>query len=81
MSKVFCDLSMSLDGYVAGPEQTLEEPLGRGGELLHEWLTRLKTFREQHGMDGGEAGPDNDVVEEWMIGCRPRHGAPHVQRR
>ena len=76
MSKVFCDLSMSLDGYVAGPEQTLEDPLGRGGELLHEWLTRLKTFREQHGMDGGEAGPDNDVVEEWM-----GSGAAHVMGR
>jgi dihydrofolate reductase len=72
MSKVFCDLSMSLDGYVAGPEPTLEEPLGRGGELLHEWVIRLKTWREQHGMDGGEAGPDNDVVEEW-IGSAAAH--------
>ena len=76
MSKVFCDLSMSLDGYVAGPEQTLEEPLGRGGELLHEWVIRLTTWREQHGMDGGESGPDNDVVEEWM-----GSGAAHVMGR
>jgi len=65
MAKVSCDLSMSLDGYVAGPNQTLEEPLGHGGERLHEWLFGLKAFRERHGMDGGEPGPDNDIVEEW----------------
>jgi dihydrofolate reductase len=68
MSKVFCDLSMSLDGYVAGPSQTLEEPLGRGGEQLHEWAFRLKSFREQHGMEGGESGPDDEVVREWLAG-------------
>lgn len=66
MSKVFCDLSMSLDGYVAGPNQTLEEPLGRGGEQLHEWAFRLKSFRETHGMSGGETGPDDDVAKEWI---------------
>jgi dihydrofolate reductase len=66
VSKVFCDLSMSLDGYVAGPNQTLEEPLGRGGEQLHDWAFRLQAFRAQHGMDGGETGPDNDVVREWI---------------
>src|SRR6266511_2324658 len=68
MSKVFCDLWMSLDGYVAGPNQTLEEPLGRGGEQLHEWAFRLKSFREQHGMEGGESGPDDEVVQEWLAG-------------
>jgi dihydrofolate reductase len=66
MAKVACDLSMSLDGYVAGPNQTLEEPLGHGGEGLHEWVLRLKAFRERHGMEGGEPGPDNDIVEEWL---------------
>jgi dihydrofolate reductase len=66
MGKVFCDLSMSLDGYVAGPDQTLEEPLGRGGERLHGWAFRLKTFRETHGMSGGETGPDDDVAREWL---------------
>jgi dihydrofolate reductase len=68
MSKVFCDLSMSLDGYVAGLNQTLEEPLGRGGEQLHEWAFRLKSFREPHGMEGGESGPDDEVVREWLAG-------------
>jgi dihydrofolate reductase len=66
MAKVTCDLSMSLDGYVAGPNQTLEDPLGQGGEGLHEWAFRLKAFRERHGMEGGETGPDNDIVEEWL---------------
>jgi dihydrofolate reductase len=65
MAKVTCDLSMSLDGYVAGPNQTLEEPLGHGGERLHEWAVRLKAFRDRHGMEGGESGPDNEIVEEW----------------
>jgi dihydrofolate reductase len=66
MGKVKAHLSMSLDGYVAGPEQTLEAPLGRGGERLHEWAFRLKTFRELHGMEGGETGPDDDVIAEWQ---------------
>jgi dihydrofolate reductase len=65
MAKVTCDLSMSLDGYVAGPNPTLEEPLGHGGEGLHEWAVRLKAFRDRHGMEGGEPGPDNEIVEEW----------------
>ena len=66
MARLICDLSMSLDGYVAGPNQTLEQPLGRGGERLHEWAFRLKSFRERHGMPGGESGPDDDIVKEWL---------------
>ena len=64
MSNVTFDISMSLDGYVAGPNQTLEEPLGRGGERLHEWAYQLKAFQELHGRSGGEEGPDNDVMTE-----------------
>jgi dihydrofolate reductase len=77
MAKVTCDLSMSLDGYVAGPNQTLEEPLGRGGEQLHEWAVRLEAFRERHGMEAGETGPDNEVVAEWQ----DRNGAVVMGRR
>jgi dihydrofolate reductase len=66
MGKVKAHLSMSLDGYIAGPEQTLEAPLGREGERLHEWAFRLKSFREAHGMEGGEPGPDDEVVAEWQ---------------
>lgn len=64
MGQVTAEISASLDGYVAGPNQTLEEPLGAGGEKLHEWVFRLKTFREMHGMEGGETGPDDDLVAE-----------------
>ena len=66
MARLTCDISMSLDGYVAGPSQTLEQPLGEGGERLHEWAVRLKSFRERHGMPGGETGPDDDLVNEWQ---------------
>ena len=59
---VFLDISMSLDGYVAGPNQTLEEPLGKGGEQLHEWVFRLAAWREPHGLEGGEDGPDGELV-------------------
>jgi dihydrofolate reductase len=66
MTRLICDISMSLDGFVAGPNQTLEQPLGEGGERLHEWGFRLRSFREPHGLPGGETGPDDDVVaESW----------------
>jgi len=66
MGKVFAEISMSLDGYIAGPEPTLKEPLGRGGEQLHEWVVRLAAWRKPHGLPGGETGPDNDVMAESM---------------
>jgi dihydrofolate reductase len=59
---VFVDISMSLDGYVAGPNPTLEQPLGKGGEQLHEWVFRLAAWREPHGLEGGEHGPDGELV-------------------
>jgi hypothetical protein len=57
MTRLICDISMSRDGFVAGPNQTLEEPLGERGELLHEWGFRLRSFREPHGLPGGEPAP------------------------
>ena len=57
---------MSLDGYIAGPKPTLKEPLGRGGEQLHEWVVRLAAWRKPHGMSGGDTGPDNDVMKETI---------------
>ena len=50
---------MSLDGYVAGPDQSLEEPLGKGGEALHEWIVKTPSWREQHGLEGGEPTADD----------------------
>jgi dihydrofolate reductase len=55
---------MSLDGFVAGPNQTLEEPLGTGGEQLHEWAFTARSWREAHGLSGGETNVDSEVIEE-----------------
>lgn len=68
---------MSLDGFIAGPNQTLEEPLGRGGEQLHEWALGAQAWREAHGMEGGERNIDNQVVEEGLAGV----GATVMGRR
>jgi len=66
-AKLKLDISMSLDGFVAGPNQTLEEPLGVGGERLHEWAFRLASWREPHGLSGGDAeAVDNEVVAEGL---------------
>jgi dihydrofolate reductase len=64
MTQLTLDISMSLDGFVAGPNITMEQPLGEGGELLHDWITRLASWRARHGREGGETGPANDLVEE-----------------
>jgi dihydrofolate reductase len=64
MGKLVLDITMSLDGFVAGPNQTLEEPLGEGGERLHEWVVGLKSWRESHGHPGGEESPDDAVFQE-----------------
>ena len=66
MSKVIADISMSLDGYVAGPDADLEDPLGSGGEQLHEWAFGAQSWRETHGQEGGERNADSDVVEEGV---------------
>jgi dihydrofolate reductase len=64
MSKVRAHISMSLDGYVAGPNQSQEEPLGEGGEGLHDWVVKLKSWRELQGMEGGAENVSNAVVYE-----------------
>jgi dihydrofolate reductase len=64
MSSVTCQITMSLDGFVAGPNQTLENPLGEGGERLHDWAVATESWREQHGRPGGERSADSDVIEE-----------------
>jgi dihydrofolate reductase len=54
------DITTSLDGFVAGPNASLEQPLGEGGERLHEWMFNLASWREPHGLEGGETGADDD---------------------
>jgi dihydrofolate reductase len=66
MPKLSLDISMSLDGYVAGPNQTLDEPLGESGERLHDWVVGLKSWRESHGMSGGDTGPVDEMVAESL---------------
>jgi dihydrofolate reductase len=69
MSVVRAGIAISLDGYVAGPNQTDEEPLGEGGERLHEWAFETEAFQRMHGREGGERNADSrafDVAEEGI---------------
>jgi dihydrofolate reductase len=71
------DISMSLDGFVAGPDPTLDEPLGKGGEQLHEWAFATAAFQESHGREGGEENVDSELAGEALR----RSGATLVGRR
>jgi dihydrofolate reductase len=64
MSKVRAHISVSADGYVAGPNQSHEEPLGEGGESLHDWMLELRAWRESHGHEGGEETISTQIFEE-----------------
>ena len=71
------NITMSLDGFVAGQNQTLEEPLGEHGEDLHQWIIGLESWREQHGREGGERNADGELVSAM----RDRTGAFVMGRR
>ncbi len=67
--------AVSLDGYGAGPRQSLQAPLGEGGTALHEWMFATRTGRRMFGQDGGETGVDDDFaargfqnVGAWILG-------------
>jgi dihydrofolate reductase len=64
MTKLTTHISVSADGYVAGPDQTLDEPLGKGGENLHDWVVALAAWRERHGKEGGEVNASSAVLDE-----------------
>jgi dihydrofolate reductase len=66
MCRVRVHITVSADGYVAGPNQSLENPLGEGGDSLHDWAFALRAVREPHGMDGGEVNASTTVVEESL---------------
>ena len=78
MSKVRVHISTSLDGYVAGPNESMENPLGEGGEGLHDWLVVLKSWREQAGMEGGEENVSDDVFAQVTanVGAEIRYNSP-----
>jgi dihydrofolate reductase len=75
--QTFLNITMSVDGFVAGPNQTLEQPLGEGGEELHEWILGLESWRRQHGLEGGEATTDDELVRQ----AHERSGAFVMGRR
>src|SRR2546423_6727681 len=64
MSKLRCHITISLDGFVAGPNQSEENPLGEGGERLHDWVVPLAAWRQSHGEQGGEVNESARIVEE-----------------
>lgn len=64
MGKVTVDISMSLDGFITGPNASVELGLGAGGERLHEWLYNLASWRERHSLAGGETNRDAEVLDE-----------------
>ena len=68
MNNVTCQISVSLDGFAAGPNATLENPLGEGGERLHAWAIGTEVWRRQHGLPGGERSVDAEVVEDVTRG-------------
>ena len=57
---------MSLDGFVAGPNQSMQEPLGIGGERLHDWVVALEAWRRAHGKDGGDVNASTAVMEQEL---------------
>ena len=67
--------TISLDGYGAGPNQSVENPLGVGGEALHEWIVGTRSWRQLHGKPGGASGVDDDFAARgakqmgaWILG-------------
>ena len=58
------NISMSLDGYMAGPAQSRDDPLGIGGERLHDWVVGTASWRRSHGLQGGSMGVDDDIAGE-----------------
>src|SRR5262245_58396832 len=66
MSRLRLAISMSLDAYVAGPDQTVANPLGLGGMELHDWAFPLAVWREPHGLEGGAVTASTSVVEEAL---------------
>jgi dihydrofolate reductase len=69
---IFADLSISLEGFVAGPNPSQENPLGIGGMQLHEWALNASAWRKTHGYEGGEGGVDSELIAETQ--SRPGAG-------
>jgi dihydrofolate reductase len=80
LTKVFVDISMSLDGFIAGPNGGPQNPLGDGGSRLHQWMYDVESWRERQSLTGGQINQDDEVIKEsfawtgayvmgsWMFG-------------
>ncbi|MFL6042793.1 MAG: dihydrofolate reductase family protein [Gaiellales bacterium] len=68
MSRVTSQISISIDGYVAGPNQSPENPLGEGGERLHDWVIPTEGWRKTHGYEGGVRNVDSEVAAKLSEG-------------
>lgn len=66
MAKFRFQISISLDGFIAGPNPSEEDPLGEGGEQLHQWALELAEWRKPHGREGGETNASSAVIEEAL---------------
>ncbi len=66
MSKLRFNITMSLDGYVAGPNQSKKDPLGVGGEALHDWAVELAAWRDAHGQKGGAVNASSAIMREMF---------------
>ncbi len=66
MARLRFQISVSLDGFVAGPNPSEEYPLGEGGEQLHDWVVKLEAWRKPHGREGGETDASSAVFEEAL---------------
>jgi dihydrofolate reductase len=68
MGLVTCQISISLDGFVAGPNQSIENPIGEGGMRLHDWVFATASWRRQQGEEGGADSADSEVLDEAIQG-------------
>jgi dihydrofolate reductase len=66
MARLRANIAISLDGYAAGPDPSVENPLGIGGMQLHEWAFELAAWRNPHGLEGGVVNASTAVVEETL---------------
>lgn len=75
--RVLADITMSLDGFITGPNDSVEQPIDEGGERLHQWIYDQASWRRRHGQEGGRTGPDDDLMDEAF----ERSGAVVMGRR
>ena len=79
MTTVFADLTMTINGFIAGPDVSPEAPLGVGGGKIHTWAHELEAWRERLGLKGGVTNPDADIMlgsgrrlSDWIDSNGPR---------